>query len=723
MHNAKTNPESFFSNYINHCEKIDLAGNIGSSNTRISGHLETRSRKMDLTEALRFRVHDPLWMLSRQWQLGEFRGNDAGTAMSVRCHVATTPISGYQIGNTSAGKVSGLSNTTPIEPIVEQINRAITPLVRVESAAYYCKLISGLPPRVYDATVGQLKKNYPLQNLADTGRGSLEHDEIRSFSDSRNIRLQRFARAFSAKAFDGYALYQDLSKSLPSRGGTSLSKSELEVLEKARETYLKWFANRYLPKSQGAASAWNQPELGYDFEADNAVAKYKSQDYVGGRVSWYSFDVDSMKDSADSLQRGDYKRKNVDRTTIDSLPVLASYPGAPNKRLWQFENRDVFMGNSREMQAKGNVAFMQFATMYGNDWMLCPLKTEIGKYVEVESIEVYDTFGCRNVITTRAGMDDVGPETFGQRWQMFTNTPVDVRTFDGLKKTAQKHFANGLMFPPALVRTLEGEPLEEVNLLRDEMANMVWGVETRIEDGCGSSLDAKQLAADVGQYLEDEYDKKVAETREKVSAMSVTNVQVDDKTVTEVESGYKSDYKYSLMTSVPLNWIPFVPQHLNSKAERAKYEGFQGGRETILRRGKMPYFFDGEYRPVRPLSSILKVETSLSRKQVMVEKPLSSLVTQLNQREMSSEGADIQLTRKDKVGKVTQAESDMLVIEKPLFINEEQVQGVGTVIRKNCQRSRWLDGRTFTWMGYSKEIKHTQGVSGLEFDNLLQPTR
>ena len=71
----------------------------------------------------------------------------------------------------------------------------------------------------------------------------------------------------------------------------------------------------------------------------------------------------------------------------------------------------------------------------------------------------------------------------------------------------------------------------------------------------------------------------------------------------------------------------------------------------------------------------------------------------------------------------TRKNPDGSPMEVPMFINEEQVQGVGTVIRKNCQRSRWLKGQTFTWMGYSKEIKHTQGVSGLEFDNLLDPTR
>lgn len=701
MADAKKNPEGFFSEYLNGCAELGSykgarfdANLTNRDNTRISGHIESRTRKMDVTEALRFRIHDPLWMLTRQWQLGEFRGNDAGTAMSVRCHVASTPISGYGMGDDPASLASGLSNDMPLEPVVEQVDREITPLVRVESAAYFCKLLSGLSKEKYDKAVEQLRKAYPLKNLAERHMGSLEHDEIRSFTDGRNTRLQRFARAFSSKAFDGYALYLDLSKPVKPKGGIDVFTGSSPVYSDARKDYLSWFASRYLPKDANKVSAWKVQDLGYDFTATNSVAKYQADDYVGGRVSWYSFDVDSMQDSVSDLEKDNYKRKDVRREAIDSLPVLASYPGSPNKRLWEFENKDVFMGNSKDMQAKGNVAFMQFATMYGNDWMLCPLKTEIGQYIEVESIEVYDTFGIRSEITKRAGLQDKGAETFGQRWQMFTNTPVQVDAYDEMSAKYKERYANGLLFPPSLIRTLEGEPLEEVSLLRDEMANMVWGVETRIEDGCGSSLDADLLASEVGQYLEDKYAEQVDEVK---TALAVENVMENGEETTRVTSGYQSDYKYSLMTSVPLNWIPFVPQRLKSKEERAKYAGFQGGREIILRRGKMPYFFKDGYYPVRPLSSILKVET---------EEPA---ITQTVPGGRGVTNQKIQSAAKVK--------------EKPLFIKEEEVQGVGSVIRKNCQRSRWLNGQTYTWMGYTRQIKYTQGVSGLEFDNLLDPTR
>ena len=42
--------------------------------------LETRPRTTDFTRSLRAEVRDPLWMLTRQWQFGEFNGEDAALA-------------------------------------------------------------------------------------------------------------------------------------------------------------------------------------------------------------------------------------------------------------------------------------------------------------------------------------------------------------------------------------------------------------------------------------------------------------------------------------------------------------------------------------------------------------------------------------------------------------------------------------------------------------------
>ena len=616
----------------------------------VSWGLETRTRTGDVTDALRFRIYDPLWMLSRQWQLGEFKGNDAGTAMSVNCKVRSTPLLMSDVipqpgenAMTYAGK--GLP---PIEPEVEQVNREITPLVRMESAAYFTDLLYDSDEFAADAKrfalINTLRSAFPLRDPeSEEVASSIDTEKVRAFTKSRNTRLTRLEAA-GRSAFDGYELYLAL------RDLQEKDKHPTGIPGKLAVRYCEWFRGRYLPTSR--ISSWDLKSLSYRFSAKAGDRGFEQENYGGGRLSWYSFDYAYDMKAADTALVME----------IPSMPTPASYPGAPNKRLWEFEDRKVFMGNSTDMQAKGNVAFLQYATMYGNDWMVCPLSVDFGKRLEVLGIEVYDTFGVRSFIKSTAGDKDPLPATFGQKWQMFTNAPTR-------RDSASSASAPGLLIPPVFPRTEEGEPLEQVNLLRDEMANMVWGVETRVEDGCGSSMDAGRLAAEVGEFVEDSYQAEVEKAR--------LSVHVGPDGRATVTSDRKADFKYVLMNSVPYNWIPFVPQHVRSEEDKKLYQGFLGGREVILRRGKMPVFYDGEYRPVRPLTSILKVRPA---------------------------GVD-------KTG------------EMPLFIDEEQVQGVGTRIVKNCQRARWLCGRTFTWMGYSKQIQYTQGNSGLKFDDLEESTK
>ena len=623
------NYKSFVDRYFQYAELLTK-----NEPAKVSHFLETRTRQGDITDALRFRIYDPLWMLSRQWQMGEFRGNDAGTAMAVQCKVRQSKFSNY----------SDNQKDEPLEPVVESIDREITPLVRVESAMYFLDILSDevTDKAKYDKIVtwinGDSRFVLKCDNLEAFTGASIQESNVTAFTASRNTRLLKFLKSFRDKIFDGFELFCYLNT----------VSDTAPVPSEVADVYCHWFEKRYY--SLKHSNNWNTRSLGYYFKADAPARSFEADNYGGGRVSWYSFDA---------LGKSDTQGKFGEERYVTSLPSLASYASAPNKRLWQFEDRKVFMGNSTGMQAKGNVAVMQYATMYGNDWMLCPVDTQVGRYIEVSDVTVRDSFGISRKIARRAGENDKGAETFGQKWQMFTNAPEN-------RSDSSSKSSNGFLFPPTLTRTIEGEPIEEVSLLRDEMANMVWGVEERIDDGCGSSLDATMLAADVGQYVEDSYEAEVEKAR-----LSV-DITPDGRAL--MTSDKKAEYKYTLMTSVPFNWIPFVPQHIKDKSEKDEYSVFLGGREIALRRGKMPCYYSGEYRPVRPLSSILRPE--------YVKK------------------------------------KDGTKGEKPLFIDEEQVQGVGTKIVKNCQRARWIGGETYTWMGYSKEIKNTQGVSGLEFDNL-----
>ena len=618
---------SFVDKYFQYAELL-----TENEPAKVSHFLETRTRQGDVTDAMRFRIYDPLWMLSRQWQLGEFRGNDAGTAMKVSCNLRQTKLSGFVYKD----------QEEPVEPVVESIDREVTPLVKVESAIYFLDI---LPDYVsssdYDKIVQWVRndRRFALENdvLEQFTEGSIQEDEVKAFTSSRNTRLMKFAKAFKGKIFDGDKLFCFLT----SASDTSPVPRDLAL------DYSNWYERRYYAIHH--SPKWDPKSLGHHFSVTSPARSFEARNYSGGNVSWHTFDASGQTDS------GKYEEEKK----VASLPTLATYASAPNKRLWQFEDRKVFMGNSTGMQAKGNVAVMQYATMYGNDWMLCPIDVQVGRYIDVSDITVQDTFGISRKISRRAGDNDAGAKTFGQKWQMYTNAPLE-------PDDTSSHSSNGFLFPPTLTKIIEGEPLEEVSLLRDEMANMVWGVENRVEDGCGSSMDASLLASEVGQFVEESYEKEVEKAR-----LSV-DLTPDGRAV--MTSDREADYKYKLMTSVPFNWIPFVPQHIKTPDEKGKYSVFLGGRQTALRRGKMPCYFNGDYRPVRPLTSILK--TNFKKK------------------------------------------SDGSLGEVPYFIDEEQVQGVGTRIVKNCQRARWIGGKTYTWMGYSKQIKNTQGVSGLEFDNL-----
>ena len=67
--------------------------------------LEGRPRADKFDRALRAEVRDPLWLLTRQWQLGEFRGDDAGSPIFTKVRLETTRLRKYQAAGGAGGTV------------------------------------------------------------------------------------------------------------------------------------------------------------------------------------------------------------------------------------------------------------------------------------------------------------------------------------------------------------------------------------------------------------------------------------------------------------------------------------------------------------------------------------------------------------------------------------------------------------------------------------------
>ena len=58
--------------------------------------LEARPRTQNFDRALRAEVRDALWMLTKQWQMGEFHGSDAGSPVFAKLKIDTTRLTKYR---------------------------------------------------------------------------------------------------------------------------------------------------------------------------------------------------------------------------------------------------------------------------------------------------------------------------------------------------------------------------------------------------------------------------------------------------------------------------------------------------------------------------------------------------------------------------------------------------------------------------------------------------
>ena len=77
--------------------------------------LEGRPRSADFERSLRAEVRDPVWFLTRQWQFGEFEGEDAGSPIDARLAYASTLLDTFEV----AGKASAYDAGVPLETRVE----------------------------------------------------------------------------------------------------------------------------------------------------------------------------------------------------------------------------------------------------------------------------------------------------------------------------------------------------------------------------------------------------------------------------------------------------------------------------------------------------------------------------------------------------------------------------------------------------------------------------
>lgn len=521
----------------------------GNWDARLVTRYEGRARKKDYAQALSFEAHDPMWLLTRQWQFGRFQGNDCGTMVSSRVRLQTQYVDGICPGQEKDQRRE-IDRDEPWEPYVEAVPARRTLAVRVASGLRLRKFLAG-----YGKALAKLMELYPLEAQSQREEG----DVIGKLSDAVNSKRTRFLEVYGGRVFDGVKAYED--PKLTEHLATCMDKFWAETFVKK---YVDWFRKMYEPK-QTAGSYWNKEKIAYDFSLTAANRLYSAENYASGKIGWYSFDV---AEGADRL--------SPHRTESEGfIPVRASFPSAPARRLWEYEDRKVHFGNlsNDDVSQLASAVMMEYVSMYSNDWMIVPVEITPGSVANVDWIEVTDCFGTKTVIRKSAEQRDetyarVGPSVpFSDRWSLFGSTRAQAYGKNDFRSAA------GLLFPSSLLRIGESEPIEQVQFMRDEMANMVWGVEERIDDECGNSLDGKTMSDKV---------------------MDIIDSEKGDK----VEPDAAADFTYLVQNRVPVHWIPFIPEPASGPV----------GREIRFRRARMPLYYKDGFRWVRPGTSILGIE-------------------------------------------------------------------------------------------------------------------
>lgn len=523
--------------------------------------VEGRPRTRQFDRALRAEVRDPLWMIARQWQLGELNGDDAGSPVLAQLRVDHTRLTKVKLGE------------DPVEPVVDplpleaRVERLATPLVRgATKIGFDLRLLMGRHWLKSIAGIGAhataYRNAYPITQPDPTA--SADADVCAHPAGFATL------AALAGRAMDGGDLYRHLKTGGAASDGIGAPAPEAAALDAAGTRFVTWFERLISQPAEGHDGAWTPERLEYQFEASSpqadATAKvYVASQYASGRLDWYGLDVDPERSSIDEVATAeDTSVLGAEMRTV--IPSALQFDGMPNPRWWTFEDGRVNFGAvSTATTDLGKLLFVDFALVYSNDWMIAPFTSPAGTIATLTGCAVTNTFGERFWIRPAAeGLDD-DP----RRFTLFTSSVLG---------DARQPADAGLMLLPRALHVLDGPATEEVVLLRDEMANLVWAVEKRVPLPDGSTVAGSEAAGETRAYFE------------RLLAAAGGGAGTGPDSV--------ADIRYRVMESVPENWIPFIPARVPG-ADRA----------IRLQRAAMPRTLDGDPQPpvrVQPLTSLLR---------------------------------------------------------------------------------------------------------------------
>lgn len=499
--------------------------------------LEPRNRNAEMNTSLQARIYDPLWMLARQWQFGEFQGEDNGSPVIARWRGESAPVNHYYSGaikpNKSASRYD--AGLTPLETLVErervlskQIDKTEKLRLGAETGQQFLRMLDqmlgekAISHDYRDAFIRQ----YPFPELTVT---DVEAESL------------AFFRLMAGRVPDGRRLYTEFlpagANAIVIPPALKIAAPDLAEIREAARLWMQW-CESFFSEPDATDPSWNPERMEYAFSVAtrfrDGECVLTAPEYYEGHLDWYAFDFNpaSIGAGADGVST------EITRTAIPS-PV--GFSGMPAARFWEFEDAQVDFGSVDAGPTDLlRMLLVEFALAYGNDWFVIPVELDVGSLYQTRSVVITDTFGVRTLINPSSDSGETNTA-----WRMFQHSSV----------AAGSTKPNLFFLSPSLLKSLESRPIEEVLFLRDEMANMAWGVERIVESASEQPLNRFEQQA---------------------SLSSPEAEQTNDKLI------------YKLETEVPDYWIPLLPvkSATGLRLARGKVPGpsgkFVGARGRIL---------------------------------------------------------------------------------------------------------------------------------------------
>lgn len=431
-------------------------------------------RSPDIEDGLAARLADPLWMLARQWQLGEFRGDDAGSLVSLSftadAHMPTwwrpepdadqPAAQPWQVWTVDDG---------PLQATIDAEADDGTALLRLRidggAAARRALCAAGLA-----AVAARLPSPAPWSSDAIEAAGPLNALAMASTADPGLL------DAFIAP-------WSDPTVPMPASAIAALgvAAADVESAAAALRGWQTWWRARSagVPAGHDSGpvdpSAWDASRLEYRGSLAFASApgvRLVIDRHPGGPVDWYSADITTAQPTdLTTAPAPPAALTQPQPVSAPAIPQPARLPGMPSLRFWEYEDAEVDFGNiDAEPADLARLLLVDYTTVYDHNWYYAPIRIPVGALVEVSDttpVTVVDSFGITETLGPLAERPDTNTV-------MFTPTGLPATGTGAAPETAWS--TRWFWFAPRLAATLDSDPIEQVTLRRDEAANLGWAI-------------------------------------------------------------------------------------------------------------------------------------------------------------------------------------------------------------------------------------------------------